>query len=73
MSNLSWSIAMGSLKLSAAFLLCAFIIFIDTGGLTTDTYYLHTLAYELAQAPIPVIFFFGLCSLILEDYSNNQT
>ena len=72
MSDTSWSFTIGSLKLSAAFLLCALIILIDTGGLTTDTYYLHMVAREMALAPIPVILFFGLCSLVLEDYNRNH-
>ena len=72
MSEPAWAMTLGGLRLSAAFLLCAFIVLVEIGEPRTDTYYLYNSALEMARAPIPLIMFFGLAGLLLEDFRNSR-
>ena len=72
MSSVAWFLTIGSLKLSVACLFCAFVILVDTGGLSADTYYLRMTAAELAKIPIQSIIFLGLAGLIWEDFVRSR-
>lgn len=59
----------GTLKLSCAVALCAFIILIDIGPVNTSNYYLYITAREMANVPAGLLLIAALGTVILEEQS----
>jgi hypothetical protein len=67
MCNPAWHALRGTLMLSCTMVFCAFIILVEIGPVSIDTYNLYLCARELATAPAGLLLVAAIGTVCLEE------
>ncbi|HHU23271.1 MAG TPA: hypothetical protein GXZ52_07675 [Clostridiales bacterium] len=67
MCNPAWGALKGTLMLCCAMVFCAFIILVEIGPVSIDTYHLYLYAKELATAPAGLLLIAAIGTVCIEE------